>query len=227
MKLYLDYLKQRYNYWKNEIGRAGIWDPDRFEEVSIHIRPKSKSYNGLFSRKWLLRNGKKVLVDRIFIYNNSEDFNPLFLDSILVHEMIHQYVFQNKIKDTSTHGKVFRNFMAKINQEFRGRLSINISDHNPLVPLTGPGNKLHSLVLSFTDSHCYCCVINPNKVETFDKILKKLKKAGQIKQYVWATSNDMYFERFVRCTKTLHGVRHPISELSDFCKKYNVIRAVD
>lgn len=225
MKLSLDYLTRRHAFWKYEIGKAGIWDPGLFQDVMIQVRPKCKSYNGLFSRRWMKKNGKRTLVDRIFIYNNSEDFKPEFIDSILVHEMIHQYIYQTKIKDSSTHGRLFKGFMAAINKSFKGKLEINISDRNPSLPESGPGKTMHRLILSWNEKDCYCCVINPNKLTEFDRLIKRYKKNGAVKDFFWAQSNDMYFDRYVKCTKTLHGIKKPMPEMVSFCREYNVVKS--
>ena len=226
MQLSWFYLNERYDYWKIEIGNAGIWNPNLFQDISIHIRPKSKRYNGLFCRRYMTKNGKKRIVDRIFIYKNSEDFNPVFLDSVLVHEMIHQYIFQNKIKDTSTHGKIFRGYMQKINEKFPGKLLINISDHNPSIPIKGPGEKIHHILLTRTEKHCYFCVINPTKLKDFELMARKYKERGIIKDFSWLQSNDVTFDRYVRCTKTLHGIKLPFSEMATFCQQHNIIKAL-
>lgn len=225
MKLSEGYLLQRHDFWKDEIAKTGIWKSELFQPVSIRIRPKCKRYNGMFSRKWILKDGKKIVEDRISIYRNSEDFDPIFLDSLLVHEMIHQYIYQNGLKDTSTHGRLFKSFKDRINESFRGRLNINISDHNPMVPLKGPGTTMHRLVLSWNDKDCYCCVINPSRLREFDRMLKRFKKTGTVKDYFWALSNDVHFDRYVRCTKTLHGIKKPMSEMISFCRQYNVMKA--
>ena len=222
MKLSLDYLNQRHLFWKNEIGETGIWDPDLFQDVLIQIKPKSKTYNGVFSRRWVTKKGVRMLVDKIFIYNNVEDFDQKFLDSVLVHEMIHQYIFQNKIKDTSTHGRIFKGYMARINEAFPEHLKINLKDHNPSIPLKGAGIKIHHLLFSFTDKDFYCCLIHPSKLQEFEKMAKRFKREGRIKKYEWAKSNDVCFDRYVRCTRTLHGIKKPLSELSAFCKEYNI-----
>lgn len=224
MKLDLEYLRERHEFWKMEIGNAGIWEPSLFGEVRIQVRPKCKSYNGLFSRRWLLKKGKRVLTDRIFIYENSEDFDPKFLDSVLVHEMIHQYIFQTKSKDTSSHGRLFRSYMSRINSTFPERLRINISDRNPSAQTSGRGDKTHRLMVSMTDKDFYCCVINPAKLKEFDRLIKRYKKDGVVKDYFWAQSNDVHFDRFVRCTKTLHGVKFPKENLPCFCRQYEVVR---
>lgn len=223
MKLDLEYLNRQYEFWKEEIGALGIWDSSLFKPVTICIRPRCKSYNGLFSRRWIKRKGTRILADRIFIYNNSEEFDPVFADSILVHEMIHQYIIQNNIKDTSTHGKIFRHYMSEINAAFPGSLAIRLRDRNPALPSKGPGLTVHNLILSWTDKDCYCCLIHPSKLHEFNRIVKRYKKTGVIRGFTWAQSLDVFFDRFVRCTKTLHGIRKPIPEMKDFCKEYNVV----
>ena len=223
MNLTYPYLVARYDHWKEEIGKAGIWQPELFAPVSLYVRPKSRNYNGLFIRRYLKKEGKKVLVDRIFIYKNSDDFDPVFLDSVIVHEMIHQYIIQNKIKDTSTHGNVFKSFMTRINSRFPGQLKIHVSGKNPSVPLSGKGNRIHKIILAWTRKDVFCCVINPSKVKEFNRIVNDLMESKVIEGYKWAVSDDVYFDRFTRCTKTLHGKKIPSAQLAEYCRMHNVV----
>lgn len=224
MRLSEEYLKIRYDYWKEEICKVGIWDSSLFGNVLIQVRKRCKSYNGIFSRKWIKKNGERVLIDKIVVYNNIDDFNPNFIDNVLVHEMIHQYIIQNKIKDSSTHGKVFKTFMKKINLAFPNMLSINVKDHNPSVPVKGPGLIIHNIILAWTEIDCYCCVIHPKRLMEFDRLLKGYKKSGSIKSYSWAQSVDVHFNQYVRCMKRLHGIKKNIEEMNRFCEEYNVIQ---
>ena len=50
------------------------------------------------------------------------------VDDTIIHEMIHYYIWLNRIKDTSTHGKVFREMMEKINRE-HGR-HVTVTHHS-------------------------------------------------------------------------------------------------
>lgn len=225
MKLSLDYLIARHEFWKNEIGTRGVWDASKFMPVEIRIKAKSKSYNGMFSRKTVFKNGKKIISDKITIYNNSDDFCESFLDSVLVHEMIHQYIFQNDIKDTRKHGQLFRRFRDMINREFKGRLTIKISDHNPSLPLKGESDVKYHIALVTQKDHAYFCVVNPAKLKYFDKLLKSYKKKGVIRDYSWKESNDYVFSNHRKCTTALHGLRKPLSEVERFCKEYGVVNS--
>lgn len=221
MKLTLEYLKERHSFWKEEIGKAGIWNPQKFKTVHLEIRNKSKTYNGLFHRKWVKCNVRYRVVDRLIIYNNVEDFDLKFLDSLIVHEMIHQYIFQNKIIDTSTHGKIFKDFMTKINNEFKNRIDLNTRDTNPNLPKEGPGDTVFNLLLILQKNNWFCCVVRPGKVKHFHNHVITLKQNKKIKDFGWLQSNDIHFNQYPQCTKYLHGEKLPFSKMIKFLKKYN------
>lgn len=209
MKLNLDHLKERHNYWKNEIGKVGIWNPDLFSDVEIKIRKNHRKYNALFQRRVFLREGMKVVKDKIVVYNRVEDFQPAFIDSVLVHEMIHQYIIQTNQKDSSTHGKLFKGFMNAINRTFKGTLEIKIKDSNPNELKSGPGDTVHKiLTLHFLDGRSLYCVIMPGRETYFERMVKTNRKYWRLKSYDWRESNDVYFNRLTRCSKRLHGIYH-------------------
>lgn len=223
MKLSLEYLIERHDFWKDRIGMAGIWNSGLFKPVSFAIRKDCKSYNGMFQRKIRIKCFKRIITDKIIIYNKVEDFDVKFLDTILVHEMIHQYIIQNNIKDTSTHGRVFKDFMNRINRSFKDELEIKVRDRNPSVPKKGEGNIVHTLLLiQHTDGKSFCAVMNPKKTEYFEKMLKKNKKLWNIQSYSWAESKDVYFNQFRRCTRALHGVKKARADMQLFCNEYNI-----
>ena len=51
------------------------------------------------------------------------------LEDVIIHEMIHYYIVLNRIKDTSTHGKVFKGIMHTLNSQY-GR-HITVRYHSP------------------------------------------------------------------------------------------------
>lgn len=168
-------------------------------------------------------NGVKQYIDKIIIYNKVNEFDPSFLDSILVHEMIHQYIHQAGLKDNRTHGTMFRTIMRKINENFPNDLKINITDSNPGVPTEGPGKKTHRLLLMhLNDGHSFLCVVNPAKVSFFESMIRKNKTKWKVKHYAWARSNDVFFNNYSRCTRVLHGIKKHYDEIMEICGKYNV-----
>ena len=187
------------------------------------MRERSKSYVGLFHRKWVKVNVRRRLRDRIIIYRQSADMTVEEIDDTLVHEMIHQYIFQNNLPDTSTHGRLFKDFTQRINEAFPQELKISIYDEAPV--LKGPGAKTHKLILLwFKNGECYCCKINPSKVPLFVKLIEKNNLASKLKGYLLCESNDMYFDDVTACRKHLSGLLMSLPELQKLCKVCNIKR---
>lgn len=209
MELTVEYLRRRHAYWIERLADAGIWEADKFKPVELVVRGRCRSYVGLFHRKWVKVNVRHRLRDRIIIYCQSADMSMEEIDDTLVHEMIHQYIFQNDLPDTSTHGRLFKDFMQKINAAFPQELKISIYGESPI--LKGPGAKTHKLILlRMKDGECYCCKINPSKIPVFINYLKQtvLSPNSKIKDYLLCESKDMYFDDVTACRKYLHGLPH-------------------
>ncbi|NPD80626.1 sprT domain-containing protein [Prevotella sp. PINT] len=47
------------------------------------------------------------------------------LEDIIIHEMIHYYIFVNRLKDKSAHGPLFRQMMKDINTRYGRNISIS------------------------------------------------------------------------------------------------------
>lgn len=176
----------------------------------------------MFKRRWVRGNKRNTITDKIIIYRNVEEFNEVFLDSILVHELIHQYIMQNDIKDTSSHGRIFRHMMGRINAAFPDRLNIRIRDNNPDIPREGEGQHNHILLILKTATHFYCCAIYPGRIPDIEKIVKIRSKNWRLTEYFWATSSDRHFDRFVKCMKAIHGEKRLLPTLDEYMAKYNI-----
>ena len=231
MELSAEYLRVRHTYWKGRIAEAGIWDAGGFRAVDFAVRNPGKSYEGLFQRKYItsktrLRMADGVngrFYDRIIIYRRPEHRSVREIDEILVHEMIHQYIIQNSIPDTSNHGRTFKGYMQLINRAFPEELNITVRGKARIA--TGPGSKTHQLIVIFMyDGTCYCCKVMPTKLPQILKLVKKNIKAKAFKGYLQCESDDLYFDSVRSCRTRLHGIRMPLADIADFCKKYNIRR---
>ena len=224
MELRCEYLEERHRYWRERIGDAGIWYADGFMPVKFIVRKRSKTYDGLFCRKRVAVGSERGCEDQIIFYQQYADISVQEIDDTLVHEMIHQYIYQNGIKDSGVHGKVFKELMCRINQAFGGELTIRVS--GGIKERRGPGDTLHRLILVSKDSGvCLCFKVNPNKADMFMSIIREHKDEWKIRKYELCESNDRYFDSFTACTRRLHGVRMTEEELVELCREC-VVRAV-
>lgn len=224
MKLSLTYLKQRHSFWIQEIGKSGIWNPGLFKPVEIVIRKHHRRFNALFSRRKFLKGGVVTkIVDKIIIYNKLDDFPTEYLDSLLVHEMIHQYLVQNGLDGKNPHGLPFKEMMNKINAAFPDSLNIEIKSQNPVVDPDGEGPVVYDLLFVISRDKSFCCVIHPSRIEKFHRMAQKLKSKKQIDSFQWGRSNNRFFSNVTRCTKVLHGITGPLSQAGDYCMRYGVV----
>jgi len=84
-----------------------------------------KSFIGMCAyRKKRDAMGRVVLYDFRLRINERMDFSQEELEDTIIHEMIHYYIGVNGIKDTSSHGQVFRQIMENINQRYGRNLTI-------------------------------------------------------------------------------------------------------
>lgn len=212
MDLTVDYIRERHRYWRYKIADEGIWDVIKFEPVEFEVRPRSKTYNALFQRKIV----KRKPVDKIIIYRKIPDMPVKFVDNLIVHEMIHQYIFQNNLYDSSTHGFLFRHYMQRINEAFKGELDIAIKSEAP--KLKGPGDTTYMLmVVKMPDEYLFCN-IRPGKMKFFEDYAKQ-----ENLKYLWGKTNDMFFDRVPRCTKVLQGYAVNPDDMEAFVKEHRII----
>lgn len=206
------YLVERHAFWLGRIARAGIWQPDLFKPVNIALRPRSKTCHGKFQRKPVTMNGQTRLTDFIIIYQQHPDITARQIDDTLVHEMIHQYIFQARLKDSGPHGPLFRKFMARINAAFPGELSISV--RGAIQRSKGAGARRHLLlILRHTDGYYICCKINPAKEAYFTDFLRLTGPAIKIAGYELCESDDRYFDFLTTCNTRLRGERLTASQL--------------
>lgn len=211
MDLTVDYIKERHRYWRYRIADEDIWDVIKFEPVEFEIRPRSKTFNALFHRK--IVKGKPH--DKIIIYRKVHDMPVKFVDNLIVHEMIHQYIFQNNLYDSSTHGPLFKTFMKNINDAFPEELDITV--YSELQMLKGAGDRVYKiLAIKFPDRYIFCNVI-PSKVQYFTDFAKR---NGW--KYMWGESDDLYFDQLNRCTKKLQGYSVKPEQMEAFVAEYRI-----
>lgn len=119
MLLTTDLLRKRFIHF-NEL----IFD-NKLPILPIQLS-KARTYLGIlsFKRKRTFFGTKKEYNFKIRISTYWIQSDEM-LNNTLVHEMIHYYIHINHLKDTSTHGQLFRDMMKRINQEYGMNITIS------------------------------------------------------------------------------------------------------
>lgn len=109
-------------------------------------------------------------------------------DNTIIHEMIHLYIRQNKLKDTSSHGKLFKSIAKRINKD-----GWNIQAYDSVLMAKSQYNtrqEIHIFITTFK----------------FRKFLFTCKKKYAPSFKSWLENNNKKFEYFVSNDGSKYGV---------------------
>ena len=144
-------------------------------------------------------------------------------EDTIIHEMIHYYIFDKKLKDTSTHGRLFRSMMATINETYKRHITIS---HNPteeeMSQLAGEKKKTHVVVVvKFADGKTGVKNLpaDENKIGLFNKRLHTIKEVVSAKYYL---SDNTYFNR-IPCSVAFRFCIVKEDELDQYLKDAKTI----
>ena len=118
MKPTIDYIEKKFREFNHL-----IFD-DKLPLLTIQLS-NAKTFLGMLvykKRKTLF--GKQEPYDFRLRISTRLDLPENEVEDTIIHEMIHYYIHFNGIKDTSAHGKVFRQMMNDINQRFGRNITI-------------------------------------------------------------------------------------------------------
>lgn len=123
--------------------------------------------------------------------------------NVLLHEMIHLSIAASGLKDTSSHGVVFRGMMARLNRE-----GWNISVTTPMrgtpKAYTGSDTIIKNylvLAIETMDGKYFLSSVNPKFAKTLNR---RLKFVREVSHFAWYTTNDRQFEDWPK-VRSLRG----------------------
>ena len=121
----------------------------------------------------------------------------------LLHEMIHYYITYKHIPDTSSHGRVFREMMLRLNREHGWHITVSSSMRGRQLTDASSAAKATYLVLAIVldDGKRMLSVVNPRSARTIDAQAEGVRR---IVDHRWFMTQDAYFRSFPR-VRTLRG----------------------
>lgn len=146
---------------------------------------------------------RRTLLHGTKLYDFRLKFSILFdlpekeWEDTIIHEMIHYYIGVNGLKDSSSHGRLFRQIMNDINQRFDRQLTISHkSTPEQKEKLYSTRKVWHVIaVVHFADGRKGLKVLPRirQRIETYRTAMLRSPRIAGIDLYL---SNDPYFNRF-------------------------------
>lgn len=155
----------------------------------------SKRFLGRFMYK--IRRFTHRYYDVKIKINRRLDCEESLLEDTLIHEMIHYYIFVNKIKDSSAHGRYFVDIMNSINEKYNRNITISHKSSESFAEqLAGTKKKMRVIaIVTFADSRTGLKVLpdDESKVQLFKRRLKFVTGINSVAYY---HSDHIFFNRF-------------------------------
>ena len=189
MKPTTDDLQQQFDALNNQCFGGQL------PKVRIQLS-KARTYLGQlgYKRRRKLLGGWEYYDYVIRISIRLEHTEDEIIDTLL-HEMIHLYISVNHLKDTSTHGVLFRKIMNELNTRY-GR-HITVSHHRTKEELEqDTQQRLHLLCVStFNNGERGITIAARSRIfELWDR----MKRFPKVTDTRWYVSDDPFFNRYPR-----------------------------
>lgn len=215
--LTIKYLQERHQYWAQKLFDLGIFK-NMLKLIPFEIKYNVKSLNGVFRAH---KRNERIEIEKIIIYPKDVSDIISWIDDILVHEMIHQYIFDNKIKDTSSHGVQFKILMNKINNANIG-VKITVTKEGKL-PESNIYQSYKILYLKFPECF-FLCKVKSTKVDHFTNLIVSGKISWKLPLigFGWYKTKNAYFSSWRDCVSRLHGNRYLIQNQKEIFEKFEL-----
>lgn len=191
MKATTEYLQERFAHFNSLIFSSEL------PPIPIKLSNGS-SYVGQCRckrRRTLL--GKVQCYDFSIRINGKMDFAENELEDVLIHEMIHYYIFFKGLKDSSAHGKVFRNIMDMVNSTYSRQ--VTISHKLSLEQREQQSDKRvrpHIIALISLKDGRSALKLLPRNAQSICRYNRQLKHSGIVDEIVYYLGTDPWFNRF-------------------------------
>ena len=188
MRATIEFLEDRFIRFNRDIFNGTLPLP------IMHIS-QARSFMGQFKVERQTSLLKKPKETYHLTLSNRYDLEEATLEDVVIHEMIHYLIHYKKIKDSSSHGRHFREFMTEINRRF-GR-HITVSHRCTKTELESDAAKAHSLVClcTMTDGRKLVCRASQSKVFEIHRAFQEWDKVEK-EEWYWVYGS--YFNRYRR-----------------------------
>lgn len=120
------------------------------------------------------------------------------LEDVVIHEMIHYYIWYNNLRDTSSHGRIFKTMMNEINNNYNRNVQLRTNSQSSPDTIRRLNRYVYYIALArLKNGDCYFMVSAKSRIKSAHRMLKRMADVENIE---WMTTNNSWFSNF-RCVK--------------------------
>ena len=153
---------------------------------SIHFKRRKKLF------------GKEELYDFSLHISVRFDLQESEIEDVIIHEMIHYYILSRQIRDTSPHGKIFKQMMNAINAKYNRHITISKRTTRENAP-ADMRIKIHYIcVATLNDGRTGLLVSARTRVF---EMWRNIPQQFPVSNVTWYVSKEPYFNQFPNALK--------------------------
>lgn len=221
MQIDIQWLRNNFRQFNKQYFDGALPNP-RFHIGRSKTRLGSLSYKrGLLWNRIPHSFGRGASNAFTLSLSNYYDQTEYQFKNVLLHEMIHLSIAASGLKDTSSHGVIFRGMMARLNRE-GWSISITTPMRGTPKAYTGSDNIIKNylvLAIEMKDGKNFLSSVNPKFAKTINQ---RLKRVREVSHYAWYTTNDKWFEDMPK----VRSLRGRIVDMETYNKKIAVMKPV-
>lgn len=159
---------------------------------------RARSFVGMCSAKRRrTQSGDVQLYDIRLKFSICFDLQEEEWEDTIIHEMIHYYIDTNGLKDTSPHGRLFRQMMDDINRRFGRNISVrHKSTPEQREALYSARRVWHVIALVYFADNRKGLKVLPRILQRIKTYRAVMLRDPRITRIDFFMSNDTYFNRF-------------------------------
>ena len=123
-----------------------------------------------------------------------------FVDT-MVHEMIHYHIYATGMRDTSSHGKLFRSMMDEINRREQLHMSVR-ANAQKWQPSVHKARIRDVLFLKLSNGRHYISAVSPRHVNDIERQL--IAMGAKVEMHQWYVTNHADYQS-LSIVRTLRG----------------------
>lgn len=191
MTLSVEYLEERFDTF-NELCFGGA-----LPRIPINVS-NARTFVGRLQYRPVRDWRGRVVRREDFVLRISRRFDlpEAEIEDTLIHEMIHYWIALEGLKDTSTHGQLFRAKMKEINAQYGRHLTIS---HKTTPEEFDRDTRVRDhwfCVSQLADGRTALTVAAQSRIA---RIKRAFRWSPTVRSQTWYHSTDPWFNRFPRC----------------------------